>query len=326
MRTAGFDPLPFLHGPHRQTLAGAWSWKREPLSGTETFRVPLGGGDATTLHTHVPTSASPDSPTLLLIHGLEGDACRPYMIRIAQKAARVGLRTARMNLRWCGDAEGMSSKFYNSAQSGDVRKVCEWLRKKNPASPLWVAGFSLGGNLALKMAGERGTEGLAGVVAVSPPIDLHVTARSILQPQNRFYQWRFVKTIVARSRRFLQRVDPSLCIPLSTRMTLVRFDEVFTVPLGGFSSLDHYYDEGSPKRLLPNVPCPTFVIASKDDPLVPFEVFSGIDGRVRLIATRRGGHLGFVGRANPGDPDSRWAENRLLQLVTEDRRTPGVVE
>ena len=320
MHKMDFKPLPFLRGAHRQTLAGWLSARETVLSGTTVERIHLGEGDETTIHYHSPETARSTSPTLILVHGLEGDCNRPYMIRIARKAGQMGFRTARMNMRWCGDAEGLSSRFYNSTHSGDVRTVCEWLRTKNPESPLWVAGFSLGGNLTLKMAAEGGVEGLAGVVAVSPPIDLHLSARAVARKVNKAYHHYFVNSLVERAKKFLRKCGQSMTIPLSKKMTIMDFDQLFTVPLGGFSSLIDYYNQGSPKPLLHLIGCPALIIAAQDDPLVPFESFEGVNGAVRLLAPRHGGHLGFVGHRKEGDPDWRWAENRALEFLDRECR------
>jgi predicted alpha/beta-fold hydrolase len=315
MHLSDFVPLPFLKNAHSQTLAGWLSSPQRPLRGTTIERVPLEGEDFTTVHLHEPSGVGEGTPTLILIHGLEGNACRPYMLRISKKAAARGFRTARMNMRLCGDAESLSSSFYNSTHSSDVYRLCEWLHERYRESPIWVAGFSLGGNLALKMAGEGGAPGLAGVIAISPPIDLHLASKAVSHENNRHYHRFFVKSLVNRAQRYLRKFSRTLDAQLNRAMSIADFDAAFTVPLGGFTDLNHYYTEGSPRRLLDRIECSTTIIASKDDPLVPFESFEGIGRNIRLIAPHHGGHLGFIGYRLRGDRDFRWAENRLLDLV-----------
>jgi hypothetical protein len=316
MNETPFAPLPFFRGAHRQTFAG-WIGKG-PVAPAEAeiLKVPLGEGDSTTLHYYEPPGLALEAPTLVLLHGLEGDATRPYMIRTALKAAARGFRAARMNMRWCGDAEGLSKKFYNSTQSGDVAKVCEFLSRRYPASPIAALGFSLGGNTILKMAAER-LFPVVAVAAVCPPVDLEAASLKIVRPHNRFYHRYLVRSMVDRGNRFLTGNKVELEATLDYRMTIMEFDTRFTVPLGGFESLDDYYTKGSSIDRLPDIQCPTLILCAQDDPLIPFESFEGIDGRVRVLATRTGGHLGFVGRRDPRDPDRYWAENRLLDFLVE---------
>jgi len=314
MNETPFAPLPFFRGAHRQTFAG-W-FAKGPLAPAEVeiLRIPLGEGDSTTVHYYEPPEAPAEAPTLVLLHGLEGNATRPYMVRTAVKAAAKGFRTARMNMRWCGDAEGLSKKFYNSTQSGDMALVCEFLQRRNPLSPIAALGFSLGGNTVLKMAAE-GRFPIERAAAVCPPVDLKAASQKIVLPDNRFYQRYLVKSMVDRGNRFLARNERTLTVPLHYRMSIMDFDTHFTVPLGGFEDLDDYYTKGSSIGRLRNIRCPTLIVTAQDDPLIPYESFAGIDGAVRLMAPPYGGHLGFVGRRGRGDPDRYWAENRALDFL-----------
>ncbi|MCG3199554.1 MAG: hypothetical protein GHCLOJNM_04077 [bacterium] len=314
MHQTDFVPLPFLRGPHLQTMAGWLTRKEIPIPGTTVVEVPLGDGDFTTAHIHSPSDHPGALPTLILLHGLEGDASRAYMIRIARKAASLGVRTARMNMRCCGDAEGLSAKFYNGAQSKDVTAMARWLRERFPGSPIYLAGFSLGGNLVLKAAGEGEIEGLSGVVAVCPPLEPHRSARAIEHWSNGPYQTRFVISMVERVERHQKRFPHGPRYNLSKRMTVAMFDAAFTVPHGGFESLDHYYEVCSPKNLLSRIECPWLIITSMDDPIVPFESFRGLEDSRSVLAPKHGGHLGFVGYGKPEDPDYRWAENRVVEF------------
>lgn len=288
-------------------------------------KVPLGEGDFTTVHIHSPSEEPGEYPTLILLHGLEGDASRTYMIRIAKKAAALGFRTARMNMRCCGDAEGLSARFYNGAQSEDVTAVARWLRDRFPGSTIYLGGFSLGGNLVLKAAGEATVPGLAGVVAVCPPLEPHRSACAIEHWSNGPYQARFVISMVERVQRHQRHFPGGPRYALSKRMSVALFDAAFTVPHGGFESLAHYYEVCSPKNLLSRIECPWLIIASKDDPIVPFESFHGLEGSGSFLAPRHGGHLGFVGYGKPEDPDYRWAENRLLEFFAKLARDGGSV-
>ncbi|MCA9426679.1 MAG: alpha/beta fold hydrolase [Candidatus Omnitrophica bacterium] len=315
-----FLPPRFLNGSHRQTVLGAIPGSSKPCAGTRIEAIELGGGDQTTLHVHEPEAVLPKTPTVLLLHGLEGDANRHYMIRTANKFANQGFRTARMNMRCCGDAEEVSTQFYNGAKSEDVRSAAKWARNNHPESPVVLVGFSLGANLMLKAAAEAEmNQDYAAVVAVSPPIDLHRCATSLLERSNRFYHKRFVHSLVDRANRFRRRHGIVEDYGLSKDMTVVEFDSRFTVPMGGFRDVDDYYTTGSTKPKLEAIKCPWLIITARDDTICPFGMYADakFNGHGKLISPETGGHLGFVGRRRVGDPDRRWAENRAVDFVME---------
>ncbi len=315
MNATPFKPLPFLKGPHRQTFAGWISLPEKPLPGTQVVSIPLGDHDQTTLHVSAPGQVSQNTPTLILLHGLEGDSERPYLLRTARKAVAAGFRTARLNMRCCGDAEELSRTFYHGAQSGDVAAACQWIQTSFPESPVCLLGFSLGGNLALRAAAVEKISNLFGTAAICPPVDAHRSARSLRNWENRHYHYRFVSSMVARVQRLQKRITTHHHFSLSNGMTLMEFDTVFTVPHGGFQSLDHYYDTCSTRGLLEGIETPWLIIAARDDPMVPFVSFSGLEDHPNLLAPSHGGHLGFVGSGGLADPDWRWAENRAIEFL-----------
>lgn len=309
-----FRPFSFLRGPHLQTLAGWAAIPETPLPETEIIPIDLMDGDQTTVHLHPFRHQDKTRPILLILHGLEGDASRTYMLRTARKAWDKGFRTVRMNLRCCGDAEGLSRRFYNGAQSQDVNAVCLWLNEHFPGAPLFALGFSLGGNLVLKAAIEGNLPRLNGVIGICPPVDPHRSAFALQHWHNLFYHYRFVQSMVDRVERNRHLLVPLPEHHLHPRMTLMEFDAVFTAPHSGFQDLNHYYDTCQTKHMLRGIRYPWWVITSRDDPMVPFESFKDIEGQANLVATAHGGHLGFVGPRSDHDPDWRWAENRALEL------------
>lgn len=314
-----FRPHPLLKGPHRQTIASWLAGGEPPLGGTRIIRIPLVDGNETTIHLNAPMDEGAGTPTLVLIHGLEGDATRPYMSRLARKALAIGFRTARMNMRCCGDAEGLSSRFYNGAQSEDVASACHWLKHQYPGTKIFVAGYSLGGNLSLKAAGERLIPELSGVVAVCPPVAPFLSARSLAHWKNSHYQYNFVSGMVDRVERLAQVHGIPLPNPLSKRMSLMEFDAAFTVPHAGFLTLDHYYETCATGPLLPRIACPWLIITAQDDPIVPYESFRDLEGTPHLLAPPHGGHVGFIGYGKAEDPDVRWSENRTLEFFLKLR-------
>jgi len=323
LTTDPFRPHRFLKGPHLQTVVGTLVQRRSVPTKTVIERVELEDGDQTTIHLNEPENATDDSPILLILHGLEGSADRPYMNRTARKALVEGFRTARMNMRLCGDAENVSKRFYNGAQSEDVSSVCSWLSDRFSRAPVTLMGFSLGGNLVLKAAGQSGCANLKGAVAVCPPVEPQRAVVELLKGFNRVYHYRFVCGMVSRARRYLERFPQPFIPPLSKTMTIREFDRLFTAPMGGYKSLEDYYEACSPKRWLKKMGCPSLIITAKDDPIVPFISFSDIMDLVPLLVPGNGGHLGFVGAPRNGDPDRFWAENRAIDFLKGALTSPA---
>jgi predicted alpha/beta-fold hydrolase len=237
----------------------------------------------------------------------------------ARLAYGAGANVVRLNQRNCGGTEHLTPTLYHSGMSGDLAAVVRELVGRDGLSRVLIAGFSMGGNLALKMAGEMGEEAppaLLGVCAVSPALDLSETTRTFELPQNRLYQRSFVRGL----RRLVERkkeLYPSLYdVQKLDRLHTVRdFDELYTAPHGGFAGAEDYYARASAIRFVPRVRVPTLVIHARDDPLVPFgplqrpEVSS--NPSIVTATPPRGGHVAFVS-ADGGE--RFWAEERLAEL------------
>jgi predicted alpha/beta-fold hydrolase len=241
---------------------------------------------------------------IIFLHGLEGSSEAGYIQSFAQNALLRGFGVHRANFRTCGGTEELCETMYHSGLTSDTKFILENLRKRN-LGPLFVAGFSLGGNVALKLAGELGhTDLIAGVCAVSTPIDLAKAVRTLDKPNNVIYARRFLKRLRERIRRKSQ-LAPDLYSPegLDTVKTIWDFDDRFTAPLFGFGTAANYYATQSAVRYLDAIRVPTLVIAAKDDPLVPFEMYRHAafttNPALTLLAVERGGHLGFISRQRP---------------------------
>src|SRR5262249_22745470 len=201
----------------------------------------------------------------------------------------------------------------------DVRIAAVDLLGLCPGSPLFLLGFSLGGNIVLKLAGESATDslsGLARVVAIAPPIDFVRSAELIGSPRNRFYELYFLRSLV-RQVRAQQRASPEVpAVRFPRRLTLRLFDDLYTAPRGGFADALDYYRRASSLPLLSRIAVPTLILTARDDPFIPIEPFETLPRlphlEVRIM--NRGGHLGFLGRDGAGG--IRWAERRVVEWVT----------
>jgi len=266
-------------------------------------------------------------PTILALHGLNGSSDAHYMRGIASKAFERGLNVVRLNQRNCGDTEHLSAGLFHSGLTQDARRVIEELMSVDGLTSIAVAGYSLGGNLALKLAAEYGDEAprqLLGVAAVSPIIEIGECVKALERPGNVLYQWNFMKDLKRRMRRKSRawpgRFDVS---KLSAIKTVRQFDEAYTAPYFGFNGAEDYYHRASAMRIIERIRVPTLVITAEDDPFVPPQPFRDPkvlgNPHIDLALSAHGGHCGFVAEASAGD-DGYWAENRIVDFVARIAR------
>lgn len=245
---------------------------------------------------------------LILVHGLEGSSASGYARSMVHAALQRGWVTHRFNMRGCGrfgeaTADELSLTSYHAGQTSDLLAVLRE-RRRVSSLPIFVIGFSLGGNVALKLAGEleEGAGGLlAGVCAVSTPIDLAACARALAEPQNFIYQGRFLNRLKDRIRR-KNRLAPDVYTleHLPKIRTIEEFDDHYTARLFGFGTAANYFRTQSSNQFLERIRVPALLVQSKDDPLVPFPVFEhpafASNPCLTLLAVEHGGHLGFLSR------------------------------
>jgi predicted alpha/beta-fold hydrolase len=311
-----FEPPAWLRGPHAQTLiARFWPWPRHRLA-SKYVEIAVDDGDRITLLDSTPHGWAAGDPSALLIHGLGGSARSPYIVRVGRKLADLGVRVVRMNLRGAGTGFGSARRFYHSGKTEDLRAVVGWLADRAPGSPIALIGFSLGANLALKLAGEAADQpvpGLDCVIAANPPIDLDACCRHIRQPGGRVYDRGFVRLLraeVARLQAAFPDLDP---VDLSATTSLLDFDEKYTAPLNGFRDAADYYARASAAPMVDKIPVPGLVIHAEDDPFIPAEPFRRLafPDHLALELIPSGGHLGFLSRTR-WRGDRRWLDARII--------------
>jgi len=265
-----------------------------------------------------------ERPTLLALHGLNGSSDAHYMKGLAAKAFARGMNVVRLNQRNCGDTEHLSAGLFHSGLTADAAHVVDELARVDGLEAIAVAGYSLGGNLALKLAGEYGAYApreLVAVAAVSPIIEIEQCVRALERPSNAIYQWNFVKDLKRRVKR-KARFWPGLydMKKLASIRTVREFDAAYTAPYFGFDSAEDYYYRASSMRVVDRIRVPTLVIAAKDDPFVPAEMFEAPALRrnpcITTVVTQHGGHCGFI--SGPGsEGDGYWAESSIVRFVRE---------
>jgi hypothetical protein len=312
---------PFFRNPHLLTIAGNY-WRRK----LDAQRFPVEPRIYETepgVQVRVEYQAPEGEPIahLILVHGLEGSSEAGYARSLAQAALEAGCAAHRFNMRSCGGTEHLSGRtLYHSGQTSDLLAV---IRQLSGGVPVFLAGFSLGGNVVLKLAGELGESAagmIAGVMAISTPIDLAACVRQLDKPSNRIYARRFVSRLKERVRA-KERLTPGLfdLSGLDRVQNIYEFDDRFTAQAFGFGSADNYYATQSANQFLDRIRVPTLVVQAKDDPLIPFAVYDhpafSTNPHLRLLVTEHGGHLGFISRAKP----RFWLDQVLVHWLLEVR-------
>ncbi len=264
--------------------------------------------------------AGPAVGQFVLVHGLESSSEAGYMHSMAQAALAGGYVVHRMNLRSCGGTEHLCNTMYHAGLTGDLRVILEQIQDLRP---IFVVGYSLGGNVAVKLAGELGDQGpllVDGVCGACASIDLGACARQLAEPRNRFYERRFLLKLIERIRR-RSRIMPERFSSdgLDSIRTLREFDDRVTAPAFGFRGADGYYGTQSALLFVKGIRVPVLLIPAKDDPIIPFGVFRdpaiGANPFVSVEPAEYGGHLGFVSRRRP----RFWLDGEIVRWAGQLR-------
>jgi predicted alpha/beta-fold hydrolase len=319
---APFAPPRWLRSGHVMTVY-AWARARQfpslPPPEERLFQV----SDDTRVLAHCFwQEARARRPTLLALHGLEGSSSVHYMLGLAAGAWSRGWNAVLLNQRNCGGTEHLTPGLYHSGLTADPRAVIRELAESDGLTRLGVAGYSLGGNLAMKLAGELGDSAdlpVRAVAAVSPTIDLDRCVRAIERRLNLPYQWNFVRRLRERMRRKVRLWPGSFDLtPLDSIRTIRRFDDVYTAPHHGFDGSADYYHRASAMRVVDRVRRPALILAAADDPMVPASQFDEASVRgnpnITVHIERYGGHCGFVGPNGTGV--HYWAESVVLDFLS----------
>ena len=314
-----FEPHPLLRGGHAQTIVGRYLTDVGRGLPSTYHELDVGDGDRLSVLETVPDAWRPGGPAAVLVHGLAGCARSPYLLRPAIRLAALGVRVVRVNLRGAGSGFGAARGIYHAGRTEDLRRVCEWLARRAPGSPIALVGFSLGGNLVLKLAAdaaERSLEGLDYVIAANPPIDLASCCERMKEPTNRLYDRNFVHLLRRKIER-LHEVFPELGpVDLMRATTVYGFDDLYTAPRNGYAGAADYYERSSAGPVLERITVPGLVIHAEDDPFIPVEPFlvAAFPAGLALELIPHGGHLGYVAR-HPWGGGRRWLDARLTSRL-----------
>ena len=319
-----FEPRRGLSNGHLQTIVGnfyprpVFSLKAE----TETVLVDRADGSRVLCHCHWQAEAVRASRlTAILVHGLEGSSDSRYMRGIAARAFNAGMNVVRMNMRNCGGSEMLTPTLYHSGLSGDVGAVIEHFTSLFGLERVALIGYSMGGNMVLKLAGEWGRRApLVAVATVCPAIDLAAGSDALHEPVNRIYERRFLRGLLRRFRRKAQ-LFPGIYQPrgIGPVRSLREFDHKIVARYCGFASADDYYFRAASARVVDRIEVPTLILLAQDDPFVRIVA----ETRARLRANRhivfaelsRGGHCAFLGQG--AGEEIHWAEAAVVRYIVD---------
>lgn len=315
-----FKPFPLWTGCHIQTIAASFLSFGSNPSSLKRF-VYLADGDKLVMEITTPKGWKNDDKTAVLIHGLCGSHRSPYIVRMTRKLLKKGVRVVRVNLRGCGSGRGHAKKMYHSESSEDVWQAIKEIKRDAPYSPITLIGYSLGGNVILKMGGERGKEAkqfIDKLISVNPPIHVESTIEHL--SKNHFYERYFMTALredVAYRHESFHELPP---IRIPPDMTLLEFNEFYIAPQSGYDNVHDYYNACSSCRLVHNISVSCSILFSRDDPIVDCNLLdqSDLPTNVDVVITESGGHLGYLGV--PGQKGGfHWMDSVLLQWIFEKR-------
>jgi predicted alpha/beta-fold hydrolase len=329
--TADFRPRRFLINGHLQTIAGNYFSRVNNLPLPEDQLVEVSPATANQIASQVlchchwqPAEVRTARPTAIIVHGLEGSSDSQYVVGNANKLWRAGCNVVRMNMRNCGGTEALSPTLYHSGLSNDVLAVMNFFVERDGLQSMSLIGYSMGGNLVLKLAGELGTAApavLRSVIGVSPAVDLQPSADALHLPQNRLYELKFLHNLLRRFRRKAMLFPRAYDRNRATGIRSLReFDDRITALYSGFTSADDYYDRAAAARVLDRIAVPSLVLHALDDPFVRLSAETRgkiiANPNITLIESKNGGHCAFLAQPDGATGyDGYWAEHTLLRFL-----------
>jgi predicted alpha/beta-fold hydrolase len=319
-----FAPRRGLLNGHLQTIVGNYLPRRPfRLSfTTDTIEVDPADGSRVLCHCHwQPTQDFPRRLTLVMVHGLEGSSDSRYILGLTMRAWDAGCNIVRMNMRNCNDTDALSPTLYHSGLSGDVGAVVEHYVRQNHLERVALVGYSMGGNLVLKLAGEWGAHRvIQGVAAVCPAVDLSAGSDALHEPVNRMYEWHFLRRLMRRYRRKAALFPDIYQVRgLGPIRSLRQFDDQIVARYCGFRDADDYYYHAAGARVVDRIATPTLILHSLDDPFIRLTPETRLailaNPHIRLVETRHGGHCAYLCK-DAGD-EIHWAESAVIRYLLQ---------
>jgi predicted alpha/beta-fold hydrolase len=330
--TSSFTPRRGLRGGHVQTVASFLIQRHIHVPAPEERLIEVAPGIQVLCHCHWQADRA-SALTIIIVHGLEGSSESQYMLGITEKALAVGMNVIRYNQRNCGGTDALAPVLYHSGLSQDVAAVAREIITRDGVSRIALVGFSMGGNIVLKLAGEWGSEAppeFRAVAACCPAIDLAVSADTLHHRSNRIYEtyflWALRRRMSHKARLFPGHFNPSR---LRGIRSLREFDDRITAYYCGFTGVDDYYDRASATHVIDRIAVPTLVLYAANDPFIRITPETrqkmSSNPNISFVETADGGHCAFIGvpsgpaRVRDGHDgrynDGYWAEHEIVNFL-----------
>jgi predicted alpha/beta-fold hydrolase len=326
-----FTPRRYLANGHLQTIVGNYLHRIDALPAPTAEYVEVAPATESQISSQVlchchwqPEHLRAAAPTAIILHGLEGSSDSQYVVGNANKLWRAGANIIRMNMRNCGGTESLSPTLYHSGLSDDVAAVMHHFIRVQGLQSIVLIGYSMGGNLVLKLDGELGASAppqLRSVIGVSPALDLDASATALHRPLNRVYERKFIHNLLKRF-RYKASLFPEIYDATRARNihSLRQFDDVINAPYAGFRDAADYYHRVAAARVLDHIAVPTLILHAADDPFVRITPESraliAANPAITFIEATHGGHCAFLAPANPtANDDGYWAETTLVRFL-----------
>lgn len=325
-----FEPHPLLENGHIQTIVGNFLPRPAFRLPAEAEKVEVDSADGSRVLCHChwqPEEVRAARLTTVLVHGLNGSSSSRYILGVAQLAWDAGMNVVRMNMRNCGDTDELTPTLYHSGRSADVGAVVRHFTERFGLERVALIGYSMGGNMVLKLAGEWGSRPpLVAVATVCPAIDLAVGADALHEPGNRIYERHFLRALMQRYRR-KAALFPGIykTEDIGPVRSIREFDQKIIAPYCGFRDADDYYYRSASARVIDRVAIPALVLLAQDDPFIRLYP----ETRERIVANphidfvepRHGGHCAFLGRRSTAT--IHWAEAMVVRYLQALTGTPA---
>ncbi len=319
-----FDPFFLFKSAFYQTIMG--SFLNSPLEPKSEMKlVDLPDGDKITMEIVTPKKWQETDETVVMVHGLCGSHRSPSLIRITKKLSKKNIKVIRVNLKGCGSGKNLARGIYHCGKSDDILEALKVIKIENPHSPIILIGYSLGGNIVLKLAGElkeKGSLYLKEVIALGPPIDLKASVRLFELPEHKIYLKYFTrllrKEIMVRKKKYPEFTH----INLPKNITMTDYNNLVIVPFFGFKDAEEYYLKCSSMYFIPQIKVPVRVLVSEDDPIISSSSFNeiSIPENMEVYLTKNGGHLGYLGSPKRG---FYWLDHILMEWICKNEEYDG---
>ena len=314
-----------LKNKHLQTLYSSF-FKKSPNLNFSIEKFELDDGDFVDCYWYKTKNSDENTPIVILFHGLAGSYKSPYIQGTMQKLSQNGFNSVLMHFRGCSGEPNRLARSYHSGETGDAKAFLLHLKQKFPHAMLFGVGYSIGGNMLLKLLGEMKEDSpFTKAISISAPLQLDICANRMNRGFSKLYQYILLKSLNKSLKQKYDRHDMKSIINMDKKdvknlKTFWEFDDVYTAPIHGFKTAQNYYKKCSSKQFLKDIATPTLIIHAKDDPFMTPEILptpNELSQNVKLEIYPHGGHVGFIG-GTVFTPEY-WLEDRIVRYFKEGK-------